>query len=44
VFIHGLPATVLIGAGALTLLAATIWNARLPRACDEPVMLRRATG
>jgi hypothetical protein len=44
VFIHGLPATVLIGAGALTLLAATIWNARLPRACDEPVMLRRAPG
>lgn len=44
VFIHGLPAKVLIGAGALTLLGATIWNARLPRACEEPVTLRRATG
>ena len=42
VFIHGVPAKVLIGAGALILLAAAIWNARLPRACDEPVTLRRA--
>lgn len=39
VFIHGMPAKVLIGAGALTLLGATIWNARLPRACDEPVLI-----
>ena len=42
VFIHGMPAKVLIGVGALTLLGATIWNARVPRACDEPVTLRRA--
>jgi uncharacterized membrane protein (DUF441 family) len=44
VFIHGMPAKALIGAGALTLLGATVRNARLPRACDEPVTLRRATG
>jgi uncharacterized membrane protein (DUF441 family) len=43
VFIHGIPAKVLIGAGALTLLTATAWNARLPRACDDLVTLRRAT-
>ena len=43
VFIHGLPARILIGAGALILLGATLWNARLPRACEEPVQLRRAT-
>lgn len=43
VFIHGVPAKVMIGAGAMILLGAAIWNARLPRACDEPVMLRRAT-
>jgi hypothetical protein len=42
VFIHGMPAKVLIGAGALTLLAATVWNARLPRSCDDLVTLRRA--
>ena len=44
VFIHGLPAKVLIGAGALILLGATLWNARLPLACDEPARLQRATG
>ena len=43
VFIHGMPAKVMIGAGALILLGATIWNARVRRACDEPVALRRAT-
>lgn len=42
VFIHGLPARILIGAGALILLGATLWNARLPRACEEPVTLERA--
>lgn len=35
VFIHGLPAKVLIGAGALLLLGAALWNARLPRACAD---------
>ena len=43
VFIHGIPAKVMIGAGTLILLGATIWNARLPSACEEPVVLRRAT-
>lgn len=43
VFIHGFPAKVMIGAGALILLGATLWNARLPRACNEPVQLQRAT-
>jgi MerC mercury resistance protein. len=43
VFIHGFPAKVMIGAGALILLGATLWNARLPRACDEPVQLQRTT-
>lgn len=42
VFVHGLPAKMLIGGGALLLLAATIWNTRLPSACDEPVKLQRA--
>ncbi|HET6230727.1 MAG TPA: MerC domain-containing protein [Longimicrobiaceae bacterium] len=43
VFVHGVPAKVLIGAGALILLAATLWNARLPHACDVPVQLERST-
>lgn len=42
VFIHGLPAKVLIGAGALVLLGATGWNARLPNACDAAGKLERA--
>lgn len=43
VFVHGMPAKVLIGVGALVLLVATLWNARLPRACDAPVQLERST-
>jgi hypothetical protein len=43
VFVHGVLAKVLIGAGALVLLAATLWNARLPRTCDGPVQLERST-
>ncbi len=43
VFIHGLMAKILIGTGALVLLGATLWNARLPRACDVPVKLQRGT-
>lgn len=43
VFIHGFAAKVMIGAGTLLLLGATVWNARLPSARDEPVTLRRAT-
>lgn len=42
VFVHGMPAKALIGAGAVLLLAAMIWNARVPRACDVPVPLGRA--
>jgi hypothetical protein len=42
VFVHGMPAKVLIGAGAVLLLIAMVWNARLPRACAVPVALSRA--
>lgn len=42
VSLHGAIAKVFIGGGTLVLLAATIWNARLPRACDVPVVLTRA--
>ena len=41
VFVHGVPAKVLIGAGALLLLIAMLWNVRLPRACDIPIPLAR---
>ena len=41
VFVHGMPAKVWIGAGALLLLIAMIWNVRLPRACDTPIALAR---
>lgn len=44
VFVHGMPAKVLIGAGTLLLLVAMLWNARLPRACDLPTPLARAQG
>jgi hypothetical protein len=43
VFVHGVPAKILIGAGALILLGATLWNARLPGACEVPAQLRRPT-
>ncbi len=39
VFLHGPVARLFIGAGALLLLGATIWNARLPRSCDVLVPL-----
>lgn len=42
VLLHGVQSKVGIGAGALMLLGATLWNARLPRACDVPVTLERA--
>lgn len=41
VFLHGSVAKVGIGAGALLLLAATVWNARPPAACDVRVPLAR---
>lgn len=44
VFVHGIPAKVLIGAGALLLLIATLWNVRLPRACESPIPLARGAG
>ena len=34
VWLHGPVAKACIGAGAVILLLAAIWNARLPRACD----------
>ncbi|MDB4888906.1 MAG: putative rane protein [Gemmatimonadetes bacterium] len=37
VFLHGMIAKVFIGVGAVVLLIATVWNARLPRACDVPL-------
>ena len=41
VFLHGLVAKVFIGVGAIALLIATIWNARLIGRCDVPVSLTR---
>lgn len=41
VFVHGVPAKVLIGVGALMLLGAMLWNARLPRAGELPVASAR---
>ncbi|HXF23807.1 MAG TPA: MerC domain-containing protein [Gemmatimonadaceae bacterium] len=37
VFVHGMPAKVLIGIGAIALLAATLWNARCRATCVPPV-------
>ena len=34
--LHGVASKVGIGAGTVSLFAATIWNARLPVACDVP--------
>jgi hypothetical protein len=42
VYLHGLIAKIFIGAGALLLLAATVWNARLPQTCDVPVRLKHS--
>jgi mercuric ion transport protein len=39
--LHGLIAKTAIGAGAVALLAATVWNARVAARCDAPVQLRR---
>ena len=33
VYVHGPPAKMLIGVGALALLLATLWNARVRRSC-----------
>jgi hypothetical protein len=37
IYLHGFLAKIFIGAGALLLLAATVWNARLPQTCDLPM-------
>ncbi|NUQ91506.1 MAG: MerC domain-containing protein [Gemmatimonadaceae bacterium] len=37
VFLHGFIAKLFIGAGAVALLIATVWNARLIGRCDVPV-------
>ena len=42
VLLHGLVAKTSIGGGAILLLVATIWNARLPQACDVPIPLTRS--
>lgn len=39
VFVHGVPAKLLIGAGAVLLLIATLWNARLPRTRNRPIAI-----
>lgn len=44
VFLHGFIAKLFIGAGAIALLVATIWNARLGSRCDAPVALTYAGG
>lgn len=41
VWLHGAIAKLFIGAGAVALLIATIWNARLIGRCDVPVSLTR---
>lgn len=41
VALHGLTSKVCIGGGAIALLVATIWNARLGSKCDELVPLTR---
>lgn len=33
VYVHGFPAREMIGAGAIALVAATVWNVRLRHAC-----------
>jgi hypothetical protein len=44
VYLHGTIAKLFIGAGTLLLLTATVWNARLPQACDvqRPLTQREA--
>jgi hypothetical protein len=37
IYLHGSLAKLFIGAGATLLLSATVWNARLPHACDVQV-------
>ncbi len=41
IYLHGFVAKLSIGTGAGLLLVATVWNARLPRACDVPTPLTR---
>lgn len=39
--LHGMTSKVFIGGGAIALLVATVWNARLGSRCDAPVVLTR---
>jgi len=39
VYLHGTIAKLFIGAGTLLLLTASVWNARLPHACDVELPL-----
>ena len=42
IFVHGFPAKQLIGAGAIALLGATVWNVSLRRACSARTVLARS--
>ena len=42
VYLHGSIAKIFIGVGTLLLLVATVWNARLPQACDVPARLKHS--
>jgi O-antigen ligase len=41
VYLHGAIAKLSMGIGTALLLGATVWNARLPRACEVPEPLTR---
>jgi O-antigen ligase len=43
IYLHGFLAKLFIGTGTLLLLAATVWNARLPQTCDLPMALTRSS-
>ena len=40
VFVHGVPARVLIGIGAVFLVVATVWNVGLRRSCQRNRLFR----
>lgn len=42
IFVHGFPAKELIGAGAVALLSAMVWNVSLRRACSARADLGRS--
>lgn len=42
VYVHGFPAKQLIGAGAIALVGATVWNAWMRRGCATSTFSRRS--